>query len=104
MSFLDDWENLDILTAGEFSDLAAVTSSTAVDTEISGIFDERYEGMFDQYGSTAEGRQITFLVQTAKTAGLHHGDRLTIKGKEYKVTELKPVDDGKLTRIFLREG
>jgi hypothetical protein len=101
VSFLDNWENLNIFTAGEFSDLAAVTSATAVETEISGIFDERYEPMFDQYGSTAEGRQITFLVQTAKTAGLHHGDRLTIKSKEYKVTEFNPIDDGKLTRILL---
>jgi hypothetical protein len=102
MSFLDNWENLDILTAGEFSDLAAVTSATALFAEISGIFDERYEAMFEQYGTTAEGRQITFLVQTAKTVGLHHGDRLTIKGNEYKITELNPIDDGKLTRILLK--
>jgi hypothetical protein len=99
MSFLDDWENLAILTAGEFSDLAAVTSATALLTEISGIFDERYEPMFD---GLSEGRKISFLVETAKTVGLHHGDRLTIKGKEYKITELNPIDDGKLTKIFLK--
>jgi hypothetical protein len=102
MSFIDDFENLDIFTAGEFSDLAAVVSSTALLTQISGIFDERYEPMFDTFGSSVEGRRISFLVETALSVGLHHGDRLTIKGKQYKIIELNPIDDGKLTRILLK--
>jgi hypothetical protein len=101
VSFLDDWENLAIFTAGEFSDLAVVTSNAMPSVfEISGIFDERHELMFTN--SLAEGRQITFLVETSKATGLGKGDRLTIKGKDYQITELKLETDGNLIRIFLK--
>ncbi len=100
MSFIDDWENLAMFTAGEFSDLATVISGSSVNLEISGIFNQGYEPMFSP--GIAEGRCISFLVETAQTTGLHHGDRLIIKGKEYKITEINPMDDGKLSKIVLK--
>jgi hypothetical protein len=93
-------ENLDLFTGGEFAEMAAVGSATAIETSISGIFDKNYQTMFD---GISEGRSISFLTQTAKTAGLKHGDRLTIKTIPYKVTEIKPVDDGALSLILLKE-
>lgn len=104
MSFLDEFENLAIFTEGEFSDVAVVISPTALSSEISGIFDESDDTMFDQYGSPSKGRRITFLVETIKTDGLHNGDRLTIKGKNYQITEINPTHDGKLTTLVLKDA
>jgi hypothetical protein len=93
-------ENLDLFTAGEFSDLAVIDSVTATELSITGIFDQNYQPMFD---GISEGLQISFLTQTAKTNGLKHGDRLTINTNDYKVTELKPLHDGALTLISLKQ-
>ena len=105
MSIIDDIENLDIFTGGEFSDRATVDSPTSALTELSGIFDENYQDIFDSYGSqSAEGRKFCFKVQTAKIETLRKGDRLNIKSKNYLITSLQPKDDGKLTNIILKQN
>jgi hypothetical protein len=93
-------ENLDLYTGGEFSVLATIDSATATETSISGIFDKNYQAMFD---GISEGRQISFLTRSDKGEGLRHGDRLTIKNIDYQITEIKPVDDGALTLILLKQ-
>ena len=105
MSFLDEFEDLTIFTEGLFSDVGSVTSGTALFAQISGLFDERSEPMFDRYGQVqeAEGRRITFRVETAQAAGLHHGDKIAILGKNYQITGIEPDDDGKLTELVLKE-
>lgn len=101
MSFLDEWSDLDIFVAGEFSDRALIFRTGAV---ISGIFDERYEAVFEQYSSTASGRLITFLITSAEADDLRSSDRLTIKNKDYLIVSLSPTYDGKLTRLVLKDG
>jgi hypothetical protein len=97
---MDFLENLDLFTAGEFSEVAAINSATASEISISGIFDKNYQTMFD---GISEGRAISFLAQSSKTIGLKHGDGLTIKTIPYKITEIKPCHDGALTLILLKE-
>ncbi len=101
MSFLDKFEDLDIFLAGEFSDRALFVRTGAV---ISGIFDERYEAIFEQYSSTASGRLITFLITSAEADDLRKSDRLTIKNKDYLIVALEPTFDGKLTKLVLKDG
>ena len=111
MSFLDAFEDLDDFTDNEFSTTATVTPLSATSTisagyEITGIFDENYQDMFgslSEHGQTAEGRKFCFLVQTAKSKGLGHGDRLTINSKNYQVASIQPKHDGKLSNIILKQ-
>ena len=107
MSFLDDFENLDIITAGEFSTVAYVHSAKVVQApaQIQGIYDNRAEPIFDAVGmeQTVEGRRITFLVQTADTEYLRHGDQLSIDGNNHAIVGIDPTDDGKLSELVLKE-
>ena len=106
LSFLDDFEDLTIFTEGEFSDRGSVTSGTAQYAQISGLFDLRSETMFDSLGrfsSTSEGRKITFRIETAKSTGLHHRDKIVIKGQNYEIIGINPDHDGKLTELDLKE-
>lgn len=93
-------EDLDLYTGGEFSVLASIDSATSTETSISGIFDKNYQAMFD---GISEGRQISFLCRTDLSEGLRHGDRLSIKNIDYQIMEIKPVDDGALTLILLKQ-
>lgn len=103
-SSLDDFEDLEIFTAGEFSTIALVDSATSAITELSGIFDENYQDMFGGLDfQAASARKFCFQVQTSEIDGLHHGDRLTIKSKNYLITSMKPTYDGKLTHIILKQ-
>jgi hypothetical protein len=101
MSFIDDFEDLDIFLGGEFSDRALFVRTGL---EVSGIFDERYEAIFEQYSSTASGRLITFLITSAEADDLRKSDRLTIKNKDYLIVALEPTYDGKLTKLVLKHG
>ena len=103
MSFLDRFEDLTIFTEGEFSDLGSITSGTAQYAQISGLFDVLSEPIFNGYVQTAEGRRITFRIETAKSPGLHHGDQVAIKGQNYEITEINPNHDNKLTELVLKE-
>ncbi len=103
MSLLDEIEDLDIFTGGEFSDRAIIDSPTSDLRSLSGIFDENYQDIFDVGSQTAEGRKFCFKVQTNQVKDLRHGDRLTIKSKNYLITSLQPKDDGKLTNIILKQ-
>lgn len=105
MQFLDDFEDLDILTKGEFSTVAQVSGASAPNvTELSGIFDQNYQEAFS-FGDPqiAEGRKFCFQVQTAEIPGIVQGDRLTIHGKNYLITSIQPKHDGKLTYLILKE-
>lgn len=104
MSFFDDFEDMSVFTAGEFSDRAAVISSSSGLTEIDGIFDERHEAIFEQYSSTGSGRLITFLTTSVEANDLRKSDRLTINGKDYLIVALEPTHDGKLTKLVLKHG
>lgn len=106
MSKFDQIENLALFTHGVFSDIGTVTSATALNSEISGIFDEDTESMFGRFdgnGSSAEGRRITFLVQTSHADGIHHKDAIAIKGRNYLITGIDLVEDGQLTEFTLKE-
>lgn len=94
-------EDLDIFLASEFSDRALIIKNNLA---ISGIFDERYEAMFEQYSSTASGRLITFLITSAEADDLRKSDRLIINNKDYLIVALEPTYDGKLTRLVLKHG
>lgn len=94
-------EDFSIFLAGEFSDRALITRTNAV---ISGIFDERYEAIFEQYSSTASGRLITFLITSAEADDLRLRDRLIINNKDYLIVALEPTYDGKLTKLVLKDG
>ncbi|MEM6614547.1 MAG: hypothetical protein AAF652_20340 [Cyanobacteria bacterium P01_C01_bin.72] len=88
MSFLDDIEDLDAFTAGEFANPAVLTriKSSGEPLVLSGIFDENYQDMFGGFDSqTAEGRKFCFRVQTSQTIDLRHGDRLTINSNNYLI-------------------
>jgi hypothetical protein len=106
MSKFNDLENLSLYTNGIFSDIGSVTSATALNAEISGIFDEDTESMFGRFdgnGSSAEGRRITFLVQTSLADGIHHRDTISIKGRDYLITGIDLVEDGLLTELTLKQ-
>ncbi|MEM8828768.1 MAG: head-tail joining protein [Cyanobacteria bacterium P01_G01_bin.19] len=105
MSWHMDDEDLGIFTNGEFSTIAIVNSATSSLSELSGIFDENYQDMFGGFDNpqTAEGRKFCFQVQTELAADLRHGDRLTIKSKNYLITSMQPKHDGKLTHIILKQ-
>jgi hypothetical protein len=109
-------EDLDIFLAGEFSDRALFVrtgaggnapsqgASSTPAKEVSGIFDERYEAMFEQYSSTASGRLITFLITSAEADDLRKSDRAIINNKDYLIVALEPTYDGKLTKLVLKHG
>ena len=99
MCMMFEDENLDIFTQGEFSTVALVNGTT----ELTGIFDQNYQAMFDQFASqSVEGRRFCFRVQTKLIEDLEHGDRLTIKDKSYQVVGIEPVYDGAITEIILK--
>ena len=102
MSLFDEIEDLTIFTEGEFSDIAVVMSNTALYNELPGILDSSYDPMFDNY-STSEGKRITFMVETQNAEGIRNGDRLSIKGKNYLITGIQPIFEGKLTNLILKE-
>lgn len=91
------FENLDLFTNGEFATVALVNDSI----EISGIFDEHYQTMFDDT-QLAEGRRYSFLVQTAVADIMKHRDRLSIKNKNFEIVSIQPIEDGKLTNLILK--
>ena len=107
MSFFDDIENLDIITAGEFSTVGYIHSAKILQapSQISGIFDKRQTPMLDLYGASAstEGRSITFLVQTTEAEYLRQGDQISIDGNNHKIVGVHPVQDGRLTELILKE-
>lgn len=94
-------EDFSIFLAGEFSDRALIVRTNVI---ISGIFDERYEAIFEQYSSTASGRLITFLITSAEADDLRKSDRLIINNKDYLIVALEPTYDGKLTKLVLKHG
>lgn len=100
--FLNDFEDLDIFVAGEFSQKATVESASRV-TELSGIFDDNYQAMFDSFNQAAEGRNYCFKARTDQAAGIVHGDRLEINNRKFEVISTKPTYDGKLTELILKE-
>jgi hypothetical protein len=101
LSFLDGFEDFNIFLAGEFSDRALIVRTNVV---ISGIFDERYEAVFEQYSSTASGRLITFLITSAEADDLRKSDRAIINNKDYLIVSIEPTFDGKLTKLVLKDG
>ena len=104
MSFLNDFEDLDIFTSGEFSTVATVESANSSQVELSGIFDENYQDMFGGFtDSQSEGRKFCFQVQTLALEGIGRSDRLTIEGKKYQIVSLQPQHDGKLTYLVLKQ-
>ena len=105
MSFFDNLEDLNVFTAGEFSDLGTVVSPTALYSQISGIFDENVEVMLDYGGidSSVGGRNFSFKVETAKTDGLRYGDSIAIKGRNFQIVSIDPYGDGKMTELKLKD-
>ena len=95
-----DEEDLTVFTDSEFSTVAIVDSANPF--QLSGIFDSFYDPMFAQL-EEVEGRNITFLVETALINDLHHRAKLIIKGKSYLIKGIQPIDDGKLTSLILKE-
>ena len=91
-------ENLDVFTKGEFASLAVIDG-----IEVWGIFDEESAQTFglDQFNS--EGRVISFQTQTSEIAEVEHGSEVELNGKTYEVNEIRPIDDGKLTDLILKE-
>ena len=104
MSIFDEIEDITIFTEGEFSDRALVSRGDRpiAPTEISGIFDSNYDAVFDTY-SVAEGKRITFMVETQNAEGIRSGDRLFIKGRNYLIAGIEAIEDGKLTNLILKE-
>ncbi|MEL6493559.1 MAG: hypothetical protein AAFQ41_00365 [Cyanobacteria bacterium J06623_7] len=107
MTFLDDIEDLEVFTAGEFSTPAVLTRIKSVGDplELSGLFDANYQSIFDGYGShqEAEGRKFCYRVKSFDTETLRHGDRLTINSDDYLITSIQPTHDGKLSQIILKQ-
>lgn len=66
------------------------------------IFDEDYSAM-NLVG--AEGRQITAYLKTSdvKAANVKHGTAIAISGKNFRVKNIMPTGDGKLTDLELTE-
>lgn len=99
------FEELSVFTSGEFSVEATVESPTAINSTVSGIFDERHEPMLDMYGGVeGTGLRITFKVQTSDIDGLRHSDAMAIAGKTYLVAGIHAVGDGKITELTLKEN
>ena len=98
-------ENLDLFTKGEFSTTALVDSATSSYFSLSGIFDERYENLFDGYaeGQSSGGRKYCLRVQTAEADELRVGDRLRIQDRNYQIVSLEPKFDGSLTYLILKQ-
>ncbi len=90
-------EDLDIFTLGDFGQPALIDG-----VEVWGIFDENYEPIFDS-GIPTEGRNICFKVQTAQINRVNHGSNVTLNNRTFEVVNIKPIDDGKLTDLILKE-
>ncbi len=90
-------EDLDIFTMGDFGQPALIDG-----VEVWGIFDENYEPMFDS-GIPTEGKNICFKVQSDQINHVVHGSNVELKGRNFEVINIKPIDDGKLTDLILKE-
>ncbi|WP_319419472.1 head-tail joining protein [Pleurocapsa sp. FMAR1] len=102
MGWISESEDLSIFIDNEFSTLATVVSTNSSLIELSGILDLNYDPIFNGQG-VSEGKQITFLVETVSVHDLRSGDRLIIKGKNYLIKGIQPIEDGKLTNLILKE-
>ena len=91
-------ENLDIFTKGEFASLALIDG-----VEVWGIFDEEYAQTFGLNQFNSEGRAFSFQTQTAEISAVQHGSKVELNDKVYEVTNIQPIDDGKLSDLILKE-
>ena len=90
-------ENLDIFTSGEFGQAALIDG-----VEVWGIFDENYEPIMNSNIPT-EGKHICFQVQSNHIKDVNHGSEVKIYNRSFEVVNIKPIDDGLLTDLFLKE-
>ena len=90
-------ENLDIFTSREFGQAALIDGA-----EIWGIFDENYEPIMNS-NMPAEGKHICFQVQSNHIKDVAHGTEVKIYDRTFEVVNIKPIDDGLLTDLILKE-
>ncbi|NJO48925.1 MAG: hypothetical protein HC840_04965 [Leptolyngbyaceae cyanobacterium RM2_2_4] len=86
-------ENLDVFF-NEFTVEALIN-----DRAFRVIFD--YE--FDELSFSAEGRDISIRMPTLDFS-INQGDAVTIGQNSYRVASVRPVYDGKTTRLILRSS
>lgn len=91
-------ENLDLFVKGVFGETALIDG-----VEVWGLFDESYDPLFDGHGLQTEGKNITFLVKTEAVFFVNHSSSVNLRSRFFEVISRKPIDDGKLTTLLLRE-
>jgi len=67
------------------------------------IFEERAVEVFDDRNAGSMGNAKTALIQRGSLPGIAIGSRVSIDGVEYDVRARPPVDEGALTRLFLKD-
>lgn len=111
-------ENLDFFFQNEFSDRAVNLNNAAY---VWGIFDNRFEPIFDEYGAGTSGRSTTFLIKSADAGVVKVGDVLRIGERsqedetapsqgaaryvrqDYEILQILPRSDGKISELVLRQ-
>lgn len=78
---------------GVFDSLATLGTKA-----VRGIFDEEFENILE-----AEGRRLTFTVDLNTALDTHHGTRLELGNRQFKVIGIEPIDDGLYTDLILQE-
>lgn len=92
---------------GEFATLATVGAKS-----FPVIFDEQFDAvtmrsMFDytqeRAGLKAEAHQITATCKTSDLGGVHQQDAISIKGRNFKIIRIYPVQDGLVSVLEMSE-
>lgn len=87
-------ENIsEFFNANEFAITASLPTGDALC-----IFDQEF--LESDFG--AEGRRFSALFDSAAIAQLSHYDTVVISEQTYEVIGIRPMDDGKLTEVILK--
>lgn len=65
-----------------------------------GIVDESDEDRFSSADTTLAAHEIAVTVATASFPGLAAGATVTVDGTDYRVVQVRQLDDGALTRVW----
>lgn len=71
------------------------------------IDDQSYRGIFEEFDDdlsvNASGRAIILTMKTSDTANIDRSSSVSVKGSDYEIVNIRPIDDGQITEIDLKE-
>lgn len=62
-----------------------------------------FSAKHDPLAFNAGGRDISATVKTSDVAGVVQGQSVVIEGRNYSIEEIKPIQDGQVTKLQLEE-